>query len=158
MSLAVIVLLFLLFFVGAVLAQGAPTQREGCLQCLSQPPPSSTPVNGTAAESRLVWCASFCDGAPNVPARRTCRINLCTLGEELVDAQPFRSNATCESESVVRRADESDQCDLAAATALPPRGEFDWLVFILVFVSLCAFAACLVVLWLVFLVSRRNAA
>lgn len=150
---------FVLFLAALVAAQDSPTQREGCLQCLSQPPPpSSTPANGTTLAMRFVWCASFCDGAPNIPSRRTCRVNLCALGEELVDAQPFRSNATCASESLVRAADESAQCDLAAATALPPRGEFDWLVFILVFVSLCAFAACLIVLWLVLLVSRRNAA
>lgn len=150
---------FLFVFVALVVAQADLTHREGCLLCLSQaPPPSSTPVNGTTASTRFVWCASFCDGAPNIPSRRTCRVNLCTLGEELVDAQPFRSNATCARESAVRSVDESAQCDLAAATALPPRGEFDWLVFILVFVSLCAFAACLIALWLVLLVSRRNAA
>lgn len=153
------VVFVLLVFVLLVVAQGELSHREGCLLCLSQaPPPSSTSLNGTTAPTRFVWCASFCDGAPNVPWRRTCRVNLCMLGEELVDAQPFRSNATCAGESAVRSVDESNQCDLAAATALPPRGEFDWLVFILVFVSLCAFAACLVVLWLVLLVSRRNAA
>jgi hypothetical protein len=165
----ILVMMICLFFLFSFVL--AETEREGCLACLIQPPPRTSSTASTTtvatenatttapaliAPSRFVWCASFCANAPNVPARRTCRLDLCASGEELVEAQPFRSNASCALESSSRSVDISHECARAAATRpVVPAGEFDWLVFILVFVSLCAFVACLAAVWLVIFIQSR---
>lgn len=158
-----------MIFASVVLGE---TEREGCLACLIQPIPITLSTTNTLTETsnanatvpppapnRFVWCVAFCDKAPNVPARRQCRLNVCASGEEMVEAQPFRSNASCLSESSSRNVDVSENCVYAAATAqVVPKEGFDWLVFILVFVSLCAFVACLFAVWVVIFMQRRSIA